>query len=84
MPDRISFEVESNCYAVKVCGIPCHALVTDYHKGLDGSYWEPPEPAEVEFKLYDRKGYRAVWLENKMTDEDLVDLEVHLIKLIES
>lgn len=30
----------------------------------------PPEPAEVEFDLYDRKGYRARWLEEKATAED--------------
>lgn len=81
---RIYPEHEPHCYAVKVCGIPCHALVTDYHEGWDGNYWEPPEYAEVEFELYDRKGYRAGWLEAKMSDDERVDLEVHLIKLIES
>lgn len=81
---RIYPDSERQCYPVKVRGIPCYALVTSYHEGWDGSYWEPPEPAEVEFDIYDRKGYRAGWLEAKMSDDERVDLEVHLIKLIES
>ena len=31
---------------------------------------DPPEPAEFEFRLLDRKGYPAPWLEDKLTRED--------------
>lgn len=48
-------------YQVTVCGIPAQAVVTDWNEYLHkrGGY-----PVDVE--LYDRKGYRAKWLENKM------------------
>lgn len=80
---RIYPDSERHCYPVKVCGIPCYALVTDYHAGWEGSYWEPPEHSEVEFDLYDRKGYKANWLEKKMDDDERVEIEIQLIKKIE-
>jgi len=30
-----------------------------------------PEPEEVEFKVLDRKGYLAPWLEKKLTTQDI-------------
>jgi hypothetical protein len=31
---------------------------------------DPPEPEEFEFRLLDRKGYPANWLESKLTLND--------------
>ena len=31
---------------------------------------EPPEPEEFEFRLMDRRGYPAPWLEAKLTSTD--------------
>jgi hypothetical protein len=59
-------------YEVRVCGIPAKADVTYYDGGSDGRYSGPPdrcypaEAAEVSFNLYDRRGYRAKWLERKL------------------
>ena len=61
--------------AATISGIPCL---------IDCTYllvWAPMGPradsdydcygySEVEFDVYDRKGYPAAWLERKMTDED--------------
>lgn len=62
-------------FYTKVCGIPCTVKVTTYHKAVPMRIWgsgmgdcDPPEPEEFEFQLFDRKGYRAAWLEAKLTD----------------
>lgn len=63
-------------FHTKVCGIPCIVKVTSYHKAepmrIYGSGYgdcDPPEPEEFEFRLLDRKGYPAKWLEAKLTDD---------------
>jgi len=60
----------------RVCGIPCIIGVTDYD-GYSPAYTSgPPEncsPAEGgtgDFEILDRRGYRAKWLEKKMTAQD--------------
>ena len=63
---------------IKVFGIPAQAEITRYIPGLPGKYsghpdtWHPPEGEELEYQLFDRKGYRARWLERKIagTDEE--------------
>lgn len=53
----------------RICGIPCLAGITYY------------DDAEVEFEILDRKGYKAAWLERKMTKKDeknvLNDIKEH-------
>lgn len=34
---------------------------------------------EVEFDVFDRKGYRAAWLERKMTDKDRERIEQEIL-----
>lgn len=60
-----------------VAGIPCQCLVTSYHPAvpmqITGSGFgdaEPPEAEEFEFRIMDRKGYPAPWLERKLDKED--------------
>ena len=36
--------------------------------------------SEVEFTVYDRKGYRAKWLENKMTGDDIERIETEILE----
>lgn len=69
---------------VTVAGIPAQAAVVGYNPGCDGCSTAeflrgvvyPPEVEEVEFELYDRRGYPAPWLEEKLDDrrvyEDVV------------
>lgn len=61
----------------RIQGIPCEVEVTYYVApepmritGMGFGDAEPPVHEEVEFKVLDRKGYAAEWLENKMTAED--------------
>lgn len=58
-------------------GIPCKIKVTYYYAGRP-MHWgntmadaEPEEHEEIEFEVYDRKGYKANWLENKLTETDV-------------
>jgi len=66
-------------------GIPCHIEVTRYDPGapmvITGSGFgdaEPPEPEEIEWRVLDRKGYRAQWLEDKMTEQDEREIDREL------
>jgi len=60
-----------------VAGIPCQCLVYQYQEELPmlvtGSGFgdaEPPEPEIFEYRILDRKGYPAPWLEAKLTPDD--------------
>lgn len=63
-----------NMFKTHIAGIPCYIDVThyDYTKGdpqgqtdLEYYGW-----TDFEFTVYDRKGYKAKWLEDKITDDD--------------
>ena len=57
---------------VRVCGIPALADVTLYNVVKGSFRWDEVSDldyrgyTELEFDLYDRRGYRAKWLEAKM------------------
>ena len=55
-------------------GIPCQIEITHYTPPERGFITcmssEPLDPGELEWQVLDRKGYRARWLENKLTRED--------------
>lgn len=61
----------------RIAGIPCQIDVTYAYAGRpariygDPSDCYPAESDEFEFEVYDRKGYRAKWLENKLTESDI-------------
>ena len=63
-----------------ISGIPCQILVTSYidEAPIIHGRWEDSHPGEFEFEfeVYDRKGYRANWLEAKITD----DIEIELFE----
>lgn len=65
----------------RIAGIPClidptHVMVVEgsysYNADSDMDYYGY---TEIEFEVYDRKGYRAKWLERKMTNEDVREIE---------
>jgi len=51
---------------VTVAGIPAIARVRSYHR--DGDGWGEPRTVEIDYILFDRKGYRAEWLDRKVTE----------------
>ena len=60
----------------RIQGIPCQAEMTGgYYQKPDYSTWASDIDYyggwfDVEFKIYDRRGYPAKWLEKKMTAKD--------------
>lgn len=63
-----------------IAGIPCQVAITHYEPYDPGNWHEPPSGGEIEFEVYDRKGYRAAWLERKVTEDD----EVRIFKEYEA
>jgi len=67
--------------------IPCQIEVTlfRHHPGSGNRYTAtcPSDyygDTEIEFEVYDRKGYRAKWLERKLTAEDVARIEREIIE----
>lgn len=73
-------------FETRVQGIPCTVVITLYEPGtsrlITSASLEPNDPEELEFVLHDRKGYRARWLEDKLTeaDEERIYHEFHDIR----
>jgi hypothetical protein len=70
---------------VRISGIPCKVQLTHYSPGrcnrvghIDN--WLPDDPTELEFQVYDTRGYPADWLAKKMTDEEAQRIENLLIE----
>ena len=64
-------------FETKIQGIPCKCQVLWITKGMSAVLYgsgagdiHPPELPEFEFRVLDRKGYKAPWLERKMTEAD--------------
>ena len=64
-------------FNTKIGGIPCQCEVTFYSPpspmritGTGYGDAEPPEYEEFEFTVLDRKGYKAPWLQRKLTSAD--------------
>ena len=69
-----------------IAGIPCLIEVThcvsvkgshSYHADSDWDYYGYNE---VEFDVLDRKGYRAYWLEKKMSAADKARIEQEILE----
>jgi hypothetical protein len=53
---------------IHIAGIPCSVEVEAW-QAEPMTRWEPGEPAGWElYRVFDRKGYEAKWLENKLED----------------
>lgn len=55
-------------YQTRACGIPCTLMVIELWS--EPEYSDCPASGEFRFELYDRKGYRAKWLERKVLNDD--------------
>jgi hypothetical protein len=62
-------------------GIPCliDVITCNVTKGNYSRMAETPDEyygsTDIEFDVYDRKGYAANWLEKKMTEDDVSNIE---------
>lgn len=75
---KLAYDFESH-----VQGIPCKVRVTYHTPYVPASYNSPDEDGEFEFELLDRKGYRAKWLEAKVTEADVDRLEKEYLAWLE-
>ena len=73
----------------RIAGIPCKVGVThflaqkgsfSYHAASDYDYHGF---TEIEYDVLDRKGYKAKWLESKITQDDESEIESIIIKHFE-
>ena len=53
-----------------VAGIPCQINVTLLTESIPATWDDPECGGDFEFEVLDRKGYRAKWLEKKLTPAD--------------
>lgn len=74
----------------RISGIPCQIKVGTYISykpmkvyGTRHGDADAPVPPDMEFEVLDRKGYKATWLEKKLTADDDARLleEFHLMQL---
>lgn len=69
----------------RIAGIPCEVRLTYLHtqpaqSWNDASDWDHNGYTDVEFGVFDRKGYPAAWLEAKLADEERRKIEDELVK----
>lgn len=62
-------------FTTRVAGIPCKCQVLTYRNALPypmdiSQSIDPPDRGEFDFRLLDRNGYPAPWLESKLDQED--------------
>lgn len=67
-------------FKTRALGIPCLCEIVHYSPAMPMQVYRtgnatPPEPEEVELQLLDRHGYKADWLERKLTPADWAKLE---------
>lgn len=70
-------------FETKVAGIPCGVVVLEY-RNVSGWSSNPemaePDDHEFEFILVNTRGYRAHWLERKLTGSDYRRIETEYLK----
>lgn len=67
-----------------VDGIPCGVVIESITPGHNGGWEEPPADTEIEWSLVDRGGYAALWLEEKMTRDDEINIYSECIEHLKS
>lgn len=83
------------CFRVRVGGIPAVARITYYVPPDPGrpaifdrrtadlvDPGEPGFPAYVEWQLHDRKGYPAQWLEDRLTNDDIIAVDKQILDMM--
>lgn len=63
-------------YETNVMGIPCRIDVSRF--SYESATFDCPGGGDFEFELYDRKGYRAKWLERKLETLESTNLNEYL------
>lgn len=79
---RSIYEFESH-----VAGIPCIIAITGYYRGspavYSGPMAGPEESPEAEWRVLDRRGYLAPWLEKKLSSSDEERINEEAVEIME-
>lgn len=69
-------------FSAAIAGIPCLIRITEFDPGTPASgasgppeLYDPGDGGDIMWEVLDRKGYRAKWLERKMTPLDRRQLD---------
>ncbi len=69
----------------RVAGIPCQIEIKLFYPAAPmkywrfEEYWQPPQEAEIEWEILDRRGRPAPWLERKLSPAERRRIEGELI-----
>lgn len=70
-----------------VGGIPCIIAITSFYRGSparhSGPLAGPEEHPEADWCVLDRRGYRAEWLERKLTDADRQRIDEEAVEFMQ-
>jgi len=64
----------------KLHGIPCQIGITMYEPEEEPTWEHPGYSAQFNWELLDRKGYKAKWLEKKVTQADNDEIYGYLLE----
>ena len=71
-------------FPTTVNGIPCLCEITDYSPAVSAAPHaaHAPEGARLDFRITDRKGYKAPWLEKLLDKQqsERIEEEIHLMR----
>lgn len=86
---RIATPTQYDQIESHIQGIPCLIEIThfDQVKGDSSTWasdWDYYGYTESEWNVRDRRGYRAAWLENKLTDADRERIEIEIDEFMEA
>jgi hypothetical protein len=59
-------------------GLPVGVVIESYIPYRPPTWWEPPEGPEIEWFFIDSKGYRADWLLDQLTENEVDHVETEL------
>ena len=69
-------------FETTVAGIPCGIVIDSYQPAVIPHRDDPGEDEDWEYTIIDRGGYRAQWIEDKMTDNDREWLDIEIKEYI--
>jgi len=64
-------------------GLPCGVVIDSYMPYLPPTWLEPPEGPEIQWFFIDSKGYKADWLFDQLTQNEIDEIEAEIYEALE-